>query len=300
MAAPLTRQVLGGTVAAGAAGAATLAYGVLYERNAFTLRRRDVRVLPPGRDPLRLLHVSDLHLDPGRTKLVAWVRDLAALAPDLVVATGDFFTSLAAIPTVLAALEPLFATPGLFGPGHAAYFTPRPKSPSRYITRRPKHGAPLDWPALAAELRGAGWLDLTHVRTTVTLGGLTVEARGVDDPYLRKDRYLRVAGEPDPAADLSLGLLHAPEPRVRDSMAADGLDLLLAGHTHGGQVRIPGYGALVTNCGIDRARARGLSHHEIDGRRSWLHVSGGLGTSPYVPLRLCCRPEATLLTLRPR
>jgi uncharacterized protein len=90
---------------------------------------------------------------------------------------------------------------------------------------------------------------------------------------------------------------------VLDQFAADGYDLLLAGHTHGGQLCVPGFGALVTNCGIDRARARGLSMHPqvapVDRKTAWLHVSGGLGTSPWVPVRFACRPEATLLTLVP-
>ena len=70
-----------------------------------------------------------------------------------------------------------------------------------------------------------------------------------------------MAGPADPAADLRLGVLHSPEPPVMDRFAADGYDLLLAGHTHGGQLRVPGFGALATNCGIDRARVSGLSMH---------------------------------------
>ena len=79
-----------------------------------------------------------------------------------------------------------------------------------------------------------------------------------------------------------------------NSFAADGYDLVLAGHTHGGQLRVPFYGALVTNCGIDRPRARWL-HRWTPG--TWLHISAGLGCSPYAPVRFACPPEATLLTL---
>ena len=76
------------------------------------------------------------------------------------------------------------------------------------------------------------------------------------------------------------------------------LDDLLARNRQVRDVRIkPGVGALVTNCGIDRSRARGLSRW---GSHTMLNVSAGLGTSPYLPMRFCCRPEASLITLRPR
>ena len=93
---------------------------------------------------------------------------------------------------------------------------------------------------------------------------------------------------------MRLGLTHSPEPRVLDRFAADGYDLVMAGHTHGGQLRVPGVGALVTNCGLDRSRARGVSRW---GAHMWLHVSAGLGTSPFAPMRFACPPEASLLTL---
>jgi predicted MPP superfamily phosphohydrolase len=83
-------------------------------------------------------------------------------------------------------------------------------------------------------------------------------------------------------------------------MTADGFGLILAGHTHGGQLCVPGFGALVTNCDLPPRQAKGLSVHRADdgsGARSLLHVSAGLGTSPYAPVRFACPPEATLLTL---
>jgi predicted MPP superfamily phosphohydrolase len=76
-------------------------------------------------------------------------------------------------------------------------------------------------------------------------------------------------------------------------MAADQVDLILAGHTHGGQLCVPGFGALVTNCDLPTGQAKGLS--AVAGVP--MHVSAGLGTSPFTPIRFACRPEATLLTL---
>lgn len=285
-----------GTVAT---GVTTLAYSVGIERRHWTLREATLPVLDTGARPLRLLHVSDLHLTPGQRSKIGWVSELAALEPDLVINTGDNLAHPAAVPGVLGALGPLLQRPGAFIFGSNDYYGPTPKNPARYLRRgdtRRVHGEPLPWTDLRAAFREHGWLDATHARHTLTVDGRAVSIAGVDDPHLRLDRYPLVSGH-DAGADLRLGLTHSPEPRVLDGFAADGYDLVLAGHTHGGQLRVPGYGAVVTNCGIDRSRARGASRW---GSHTWLHVSAGLGTSPYAPVRFACPPEATLLTLVPR
>ncbi|MCL4722555.1 MAG: metallophosphoesterase, partial [Gammaproteobacteria bacterium] len=123
--------------------------------------------------------------------------------------------------------------------------------------------------------------------------------RGTGDAHLHRDDYWQVAGGPAEDADLAIGVTHAPYARVLDAMTADGLPLILAGHTHGGQVRVPGWGALTTNCDLPTAQAKGLSRYEFEGRTSWLHVSAGVGTSPFAPYRFACPPEVTLITLTP-
>lgn len=283
-----------------ALGAGLVGYGTLVERNAFVLRRRDVPVLAPGADPIRLLHVSDLHITPRQHRKHEWIRGLAALEPDLVVNTGDTISAIDGIPAVMAALEPLFAFPGVFVPGNNDYWAPRPKLPTRYFrpTQGPvTKGIPMPWPELARAMARAGWTDLTHVRTVLTLGGARVALAGTDDPHLRKADYRLIAGRAEPDAVVRLGVTHSPEPYVLRDFAADGYDLTLAGHTHGGQVRLPFGPALVTNCGIERSRARWL--HRWDDHM-YFHVSAGLGTNPFAPVRFCCRPEASLLTLVPR
>jgi uncharacterized protein len=292
------RTLLGATAAAGALG---IGYGAVIERNWFALRRYDVPVLPPGTGPLRVLHISDIHLTPGRHRLLSWIRAMDALEPDLVVNTGDSIAHRDAVPPLLDALGPLLDRPGVFVYGSNDLYSPVPKNPTRYLWRTSqddhKRNIPdLPWAELGASMAARGWLDVNNSRGRVKAGDLDIEVAGVHDSHIKRDRYEQVAGPADPSADLRLGVLHSPEPRVLDRFAADGYDLLLAGHTHGGQLRLPFTGALVTNCGIDRARASGLHRHPADGS-AWLHVSAGLGTSPWAPVRFFCRPEATLLTL---
>jgi predicted MPP superfamily phosphohydrolase len=288
-----------------AAAGATFAYASVVERNWFALRRFEVPVLPAGADPLRVLHISDIHLTPGRHRLLSWLRSLDALDPDLVVNTGDSIAHTQAVQPLMEALGPLLERPGIFVYGSNDLFSPVPKNPLRYLidsSKNHRHIPDLPWSELGAAMTAAGWLDANNQRGRLKAGGLDIEAGGVHDSHIHRDRYSAIAGPTDPAADLRLGILHSPEPRVMDQFAADGYDLLLAGHTHGGQICLPFYGALVTNCGIEQRRAAGLSRHPRTGDpgRPWLHVSAGLGTSPWAPVRFCCRPEATLLTLVPR
>ena len=283
-----------------AAGSATLAWSTLAEPRLFALRRFDLPVLDHGAWPIRLLHISDLHISPGEQRKIAWVSALADLRPDLVINTGDSLSHLKAVPVAVAALGELLDVPGAFVFGNNDFYAPVPKSPHRYfLPAKPPvpRGAPLPWQDLRAAQAERGWRDLTNATATITVRGQRIALAGVDDPYTRRDRYEKIAGPADRAAVVRIGVAHAPEPRVLDSFAADGYDLVLAGHTHGGQVRLPGVGALVTNCGIDRSRARGLSRW---GSHTMLNVSAGLGTSPYLRMRFCCRPEATLITLRSR
>jgi uncharacterized protein len=284
------------SAATGVLGAAAFAYGALIERNAFTLRRFEVPVLPAGAAPIRLLQISDLHITPQQDGKIAWIRDLARLQPDFVINTGDTISHPRAIPAIMRALAPLFEFPGAFVPGNNDYHKPIVKNPVKYFfpDGRRVLGPPLPWPQLATAMANDGWLDLTHVRTLVKIGGAELALAGTDDPHLRRARYWEIAGPADPAAIVRIGVTHSPEPWLLRLFAADGYDLVVAGHTHGGQIRVPFGPAIVTNCGIDVQRARWL--HQWDDRM-WFHICAGLGTNPYAPVRIACRPEASLLTL---
>jgi uncharacterized protein len=287
-----------------AVGAAALGYAVVVERNWFALRRLEIPVLLPGTGPLRILHISDAHLTPGRKRLMSWIRSLDDLDPHLVVNTGDSIAHRQSVELFLDSLGPLLDRPGAFVLGSNDIYAPQPANPAMYLrgpsSRKLRKTRPdLPWEKLRDGMVAAGWLDLDNKRGQLTTGGLDIALAGVDDSHIKRDRYDEVAGPAEPGADLRLGVMHSPEPRVLDRFAQDGYDLLLAGHTHGGQLCLPWYGTLVTNCGLERQRARGLHRHPVGGQ-AWLHVSAGLGTSPWAPARFACRPEASLLTLVPR
>lgn len=307
-------------VGASLAGLGLLGYALL-EASLPVLRRVDVPVLAAGEPPVTLLHLSDLHLTDRTEARVAWVRRLARLRPDVVIDTGDNLSFANGLEPLGRALAPFLGLPGAFVLGDHDYRTTVFKSPTRYLRSHPSpvykdldeaHVA-LPWTEVRDLQASGGWADLTNARGTISVGGRSIELVGVDDPHAERDAFPPAASPAGAAGDgpairggdgrpLRIGLLHAPYRRVLDAMSADGVDLALAGHTHGGQLCLPGVGALVTNCDLDRGRASGLSRWP--GRTGTaggmhLYVSAGLGTSPYTPVRVACRPEATLLTLTP-
>jgi predicted MPP superfamily phosphohydrolase len=297
-----------GRVAGGlaVAGAACIGYGALIENRSFHVRRFQVPVLPPKSRKLRVLHVSDVHLGARNRARAEFLSRLAGLEPDLVVSTGDHISEPAGIELLAESLGRLLDRPGVYVTSSNDYTGPSLNNPLAYLWRTTaNHGhdtteQPLPTDRLRAALSAGGWIDVTQRRAVLELHGLQVEVRGTDDAHLHLDDYQAVAGRPAPGTDLAIGVTHAPYRRLLDGMTADRVRLILAGHTHGGQVCVPGYGALTTNGARPPATATGLSRHRTAGRTSWLHVSAGVGTSPMAPFRFACPPEVSLLTLVPR
>ena len=129
-------------MAAGAiAGAALTAYAMA-EARAFTLRRVELPLLPAGQRPLRVLHLSDVHMTPGQRRKQEWLRGLAELEPDLVVNTGDNLSHRDAVPVVTEALGPLLDRPGVFVFGSNDYYSPtraKPVALPAARRRQPQH-----------------------------------------------------------------------------------------------------------------------------------------------------------------
>lgn len=300
-----TKRILNLTAAAlslGAVGGATLAAWGYRELTRFQLKDITLPLLEPGTlrgaAEFKILHVSDLHMIPGQQTKIAWVSALDALQPDLVINTGDNLSDEGGVPHALRALGPLLSRPGLFVFGTNDYFAPRLSNPFNYLLGRKRElsHVELPWQGMRAAFIEHGWRDANQARHEFQVGPVRIAAAGVDDPHHDLDDYGMIAGRPNVDADLSLALLHSPEPRVLSQFEADGYQLSLSGHTHGGQLCLPGGRAIVTNCGIDRKRVSGL--HNFGKMK--MHVSNGLGTSKFVPFRIFCRPSATLLRITER
>jgi len=277
-----------------ALGIACVGYGTLIERRWYRLRRYDLAILPPtGPERLDVLHLSDLHFLRGDASKARFLAGLPRA--DVTVVTGDFLAEPAAVETAVAAVRPTRGrVASWFVLGSNDYFAPKPLNYFAYFRRerRRRLAERGRAPELSAQLSVDGWQDLTNSRREVDLAGLPVELLGLVDAHIRW-HDLRVA--PRSAGDrFGVAVMHSPD--AAPEVTSMDYDLLVAGHTHGGQVCLPMIGALVTNCSMPRRLAGGL----IQMGTAVLHISRGLGTSKYAPFRFWCRPEATLLHLSRR
>ena len=304
-----SRRGLRALAAAGVIGAAAAVWGFGIERYLFTLRRAELAVLPPGSEPLKILHISDVHMAPWQRRKQAWIASLASLRPDLIVNTGDNMGHVDGLRGVRAAFAGFRGTPGFFVHGSNDTHAPTPRNPLRYFLgpSRKRRSVPLlDIAAMEGYFTDhLGWTNLNNAAGKIQVAGARINGFGVGDAHHEDDRLdlvptlsagLHDDDDRDPAT-LTLGVSHAPYRRVLDAFTDAGADAIFAGHTHGGQVRVPGFGALVANCDIPLRQSRGLSTWTHRDRTVPLNVSAGLGHSIYAPVRFACRPEATLLTL---
>lgn len=296
-----------GVLGAGAAlGAAAAVWGIGVERYLFTVRRHVVRVLEPGTRPIRVLHLSDLHMAPWQHRKQDWVSRLAALRPDLVINTGDNMGHLDALDGLRDALDTLAGIPGVFVHGSNDLYAPLPKNPFLYFkgpSERHRAPRPIDTDALDGYLSDdLGWARIDNTATAVRVGDTTIRFVGTDDAHDGRDRIDEAVSALGSLrdGDLTIGVTHAPYRGVLNGLTEAGADMLFAGHTHGGQVRVPFVGALVANCDLPLSQTRGLSSWSHGGRSVPLNVSAGVGHSIYAPVRFACRPEVSLITLAPR
>lgn len=284
------------------------AWSTLVEPRLFTLRRHTLPVLPEGSTPLRVLQLSDLHLAPWQHRKIEWVRSLVELRPDLVVLTGDLMGHRLARGPLLHTLSAFSdaGIPGVFVHGSNDYYSPIAKNPFVYLSAPSRTGTrspDLDNEALTLGMTALGLIDLNNRAQRLTLRGTELELLGLGDPHIGYDdvaaldaSFGGLTATPAPTAT-RLGVVHAPYQHALGQLLDRDVAAIFAGHTHGGQVRVPGVGALTSNCDLPVQQARGLSVWYDAERAAFLNVSAGLGASVYAPIRFACRPEASLITL---
>lgn len=274
-------------------GVACVIWG-LFEAKMYRLRSYDIPLLPAGSKAISILQVSDLHLRPGLKRLEAFMRALHDQTYDVVLATGDLLGDPRSVETcaeLLNGLEARLDRCVVFG--SSDYYAPVFKNYIDYFLKkkrpRTKKNRTDEFRRL---LDPEGWQELNNRTISTLWNGMNVQITGLDDPHLdREDRSLLKRG---PDAELALCVVHDPAP-YKEAASAH-FDLVVSGHTHGGQVRFPLIGAVVTNSSLPTRLARGLN--KLNG--SWLFVTPGLGTGKFAPFRFMCRPEASVLNLVPR
>ena len=259
-----------GIYGASLGGLLCIAYGTLVEPWTLEVRRVEVRSPKLG-GPVRLAHVSDLHMRRWtriEERVLAAVR---GMEPDAVLVTGDF----GANPTVaddvrrfvreLAAIAPTYCSRG---------------------NHEYRGHCPME------SLQGLGATWLVNAKARVRAQGTTLDVVGVDAGDEAAVRSLEGSLEP---GVFSILLYHYPD--LVPELAGLAYDLMLCGHTHGGQVRLPWLGALICMSRPGTACSHGL--FQAEGRTA--HVSRGIGCESYLlpRIRFRCPPEVTLIALEP-
>lgn len=275
---------------------ALLSYAVLIGRLNFQVRalKLDLGVS----QPFTILHISDLHFRKGQRKKSKFLNKLAKLNPDFVINTGDNLGGVNQEEATAGALAALLEKPGGFVFGGNDYRGPVAKNPLGYLFKpsSKKKSAALDSQKLTELF--SNWADLNNHSEVFEIKGSQIRFIGLDDPHEQYDNPRKLEKSIDQKeADLTIGVVHAPYHRAIQELALRGAQLVLAGHTHGGQVCLPNGRALTTNCDLPLEHAKGQSSWIFDGQNVELHVSAGLGTSIYAPFRLFCPPEATLIEI---
>ncbi|MFM7014210.1 MAG: metallophosphoesterase [Actinomycetota bacterium] len=272
-------------------------WAIFIERALFVIRRQSIKVLPSGSEPIRVLQIGDIHLAPWQKRKISFLKSLSNQDFDFVVNTGDNLGHKNAVPSLVDALGPILKRPGVFVNGSNDYFAPVPKNPLSYLLRSSAkpNSAPLDTDSMVSAFEKSGWVNLNNSNAKLKINNLEISFIGVDDRHINRADLSKVsAGE-----GFTIALTHAPYLEILEGLTDLGASVIFAGHTHGGQVRLPIIGALTTNCDLPNAYARGLSGWEFGERSVILSVVAGLGNSIFAPIGFSVGPRCEFLPCSP-
>lgn len=263
---------------------------------AATRRRVTVRDLPPGLDGLRVLHVSDTHFPADGASLERFAELVSGLEYDIVFATGDYVETAAGWDSAVEAFALLHAPFGVYASlGAHDYLSPvRTLGEWTVAARSRMFGGRrtlVDPAPFVERLEALGVRVLRNEWAQVEIGGEVLRIAGAGDDSVGLARLDRALPLDEDGAGLTVLLTHSPDAVLRLERPPP---LVFCGHTHGGQIRAPWYGAPVRHSRlVDRRRTAGV----FERSGSQVIVSQGFGTA-VVPLRLLCRPEVGLVELR--
>ena len=264
-----------------------------------TERRLVLPDLPPGLEGLRILHISDTHFPASGDSVGRFLERIWHLDYDLICCTGDYVETSAGWDSAGDALTQLTAPLGVYATLGAHDYCQPVRSFDEWVSFNADRlmGSPRRFvnPAPFVErLEEAGIVVLRNEWRSLEIGGELVRIGGAGDDSVR---MARLDSATPPPGGFSIMLTHAPDAALRLRMPRDGgPSLVLCGHTHGGQIRIPGWGAPLRHSRlVSREQTSGV--FEVSGAQ--VVVSQGFGTA-HVPLRFACRPEIGLITLTNR
>ncbi len=248
--------------------------GPINQVGALRIHRCEITLagLDAAFDGYRIVHVTDPHVNPTlrREWYDAAIRKAMALKPDLLLHGGDFITRPACLQEAVEVLKPLHRAPN-------GAFTVRGNHDLWKASQRVRRAA-----------RRAGMRLMSNEGVVIRRGEAALSLIGLEAPYIGlgpvSEKELRQLPQP------RLALVHTPDafPTARRL----GCVLALAGHTHGGQVRMPLLGATVTSCAAGPRRCTGIS------RLGSMICIVGNGLGSFFPLRVLCPPEIVLIVLR--
>ena len=288
------------------AALATLAVGAAlyawWESTAVEVTRRTlhVRDLPPGLDGLRVLHISDTHFPASADSVGRFLELIWPLEYDLILCTGDYVETAAGWDAAGDALTQLRAPFGVYAtlgahdycaPVHTVQSWLQFNADRLLHRRRPM----IDPAPFVKRLESAGIVVLRNEWRSAEIGGELVRIGGAGDASVGMARVERALPPADIApAAFEILLTHSPDAVLG---ARTPTPLVFSGHTHGGQIRVPGWGAPVRHSHlVTRERAAGVFWPQgPEGPQ--VVVSRGFGTA-FVPFRFACRPELGLYELR--